>query len=108
MMEYMNQVTTSNTSPLGEDDEISSSLTITNRLGLHARAAAKLAKAAENFKSNLTLTTESLSADARSILELLSLGCSCNSQVVLTAAGEDANDALAALKAIIEDRFGEE
>jgi phosphotransferase system HPr (HPr) family protein len=86
----------------------SSTAVIKNRLGLHARAAAKLAKAARTFKAEVILAKDESQADARSILSLLSLGCAYNSHVVLKAAGEDAQDALAALKAIIEDRFGEE
>ncbi|MDR1487690.1 MAG: HPr family phosphocarrier protein [Deltaproteobacteria bacterium] len=88
--------------------EITHKVVIKNRLGLHARAAAKLAKAAGSFKSEVTLAKDELEVDARSILSLLSLGCAYNSQVVLKAAGVDAKDALRALLAIIEDGFGEE
>jgi phosphotransferase system HPr (HPr) family protein len=88
--------------------EISHKTVIKNRLGLHARAAAKLAKAAEGFKAEVILAKDELEADARSILSLLSLGCAYNSQVVVRAAGEDAHVALQTLLAIIEDGFGEE
>ncbi|MDR0548878.1 MAG: HPr family phosphocarrier protein [Deltaproteobacteria bacterium] len=87
---------------------ISSSATIKNRYGLHARAAAKLVKAAEAFKAELTMAKDESLADVRSLLSLLSLGCACNSQVTLTAAGEDAPAAIKALLAIINDRFGED
>jgi phosphocarrier protein len=91
-----------------EDFQISSEATIKNRYGLHARAAAKLVKAAEAFKSDLTMVKDDSMADIRSLLSLLSLGCSCNSQVILTASGEDASDAMSAILAIINDRFGED
>ena len=54
------------------------------------------------------MATEELSADARSILSLISLGCAYNSKVVLQAAGVDAHAALTTLSAIIENKFGEE
>lgn len=91
-----------------EGPRVFKSLVIKNRLGLHARAAAKLAKASESFKSEVSLATEELSADARSILSLISLGCAYNSKVVLQAAGVDAHAALTTLSAIIENKFGEE
>ncbi|MDR1607574.1 MAG: HPr family phosphocarrier protein [Deltaproteobacteria bacterium] len=87
---------------------MTSTATILNRFGLHARAAAKLVKAAEPFKAKLTMAKDDSLADVRSLLSLLSLGCSCNSQVTLTASGEDASDALSAILAVINDRFGEE
>ena len=92
----------------GEDERLFKSLTIKNRLGLHARAAAKLAKAAEAFKAEVSLAHDEAEADTRSILSLISLGCAYNSKVVLQAAGEDARAALSTLSAIIEDKFGEE
>ncbi|MDR1577463.1 MAG: HPr family phosphocarrier protein [Deltaproteobacteria bacterium] len=96
------------TLPSHEPKAITSQATIKNRYGLHARAAAKLVKAAEPFKAELTMTKDDYPADIRSLLSLLSLGCSCNSQVTLTASGEDAPAALSAILAIINDRFGED
>jgi phosphotransferase system HPr (HPr) family protein len=99
------------TEPANEQVEpatVNKSLVIRNRLGLHARAAAKLALALESFKAEVFFAHEDLEADARSVLSLLSLGCAYNSKVVLQAAGEDAHDAVSTLSAIIEDKFGEE
>jgi phosphocarrier protein len=93
---------------LSEDLQISSPAVIKNRYGLHARAAAKLVKAAGKFKSELTMAKDESMADMRSLLSLLSLGCSCNSRVTLTASGEDAPAAMSAILAIIDDRFGED
>ncbi|MDR3205052.1 MAG: HPr family phosphocarrier protein [Deltaproteobacteria bacterium] len=81
---------------------------IKNRLGLHARAAAKLATVAGNFKSAVVLSKDELEADARSILSLLSLGCGYNSEVVVTCAGEDSKACLAALTEVIDKKFGED
>jgi phosphotransferase system HPr (HPr) family protein len=96
------------TEPATDDERLFKNLVIKNRLGLHARAAAKLAKASQAFKAEVSLAHEEFEADARSILSLISLGCGYNSRVVLQAAGEDARDALSTLSAIIEDKFGEE
>jgi phosphocarrier protein NPr len=94
--------------PDGEAETLTRTLVIKNRLGLHARAAAKLAKASQPFKARVAVAHEELEADARSVLSLISLGCAYNSEVILLAAGEDAPAALSALSAIIEDKFGEE
>ena len=94
--------------PAGEDARLIKTVTIKNRLGLHARAAAKLAKATQAFKAEVVVAHDELEADARSILSLISIGCAYNSTVDLHAAGEDAHAALNTLSAIIEDKFGEE
>ena len=82
-------------------------LVIKNRLGLHARAAGKLVEAAHPFKSKIFLVKDDCHADVRSILSLISLGCPYNTEVVLKASGEDADQALLAVASIIENRFGE-
>jgi phosphocarrier protein len=90
--------------------EISSSaeLTILNRLGLHARAAAKLAQAASEYEAEIRLVRNGEAADARSVLSLISLGCPYSTTVRLEAEGADAPRAIQALSDIIENRFGEE
>ncbi len=86
----------------------SAELTIKNRLGLHARAAAKLVKAAGEYQSDIRVIRNGTRADARSVLSLISLGCGYDSKVVIEAEGVDAHRAVSALSSIIEDRFGEE
>ncbi len=89
--------------------EISSAeLVIKNRLGLHARAAAQLVKAASEYESDIRLVKGGEVADARSVLSLISLGCAYDCAVRLEAAGRDAPRAVRALTDIIENRFGEE
>lgn len=90
--------------------ESSAQLTIKNRLGLHARAAAKLVKAAGDYKAEIRLIKDKggASADARSVLSLISLGCDYDSRVTIEAEGVDARSAVQALSGIIENRFGEE
>ena len=86
----------------------SAELTIKNRLGLHARAAAKLVQAAGDYQSEIRLVKNGEAADVRSVLSLISLGCAYDSRVTLEASGIDARLAVTALSDIIEGRFGEE
>lgn len=83
-------------------------LVIKNRLGLHARAAAKLVQAASAYEADIRLVKNGETADARSVLSLISLGCAYDCAVRLEAEGIDAPRAVKALTNIIEDRFGEE
>ncbi|MDR2386399.1 MAG: HPr family phosphocarrier protein [Deltaproteobacteria bacterium] len=91
----------------GELLPLSINLIIKNRLGLHARAAGKLVQAAQQFKSQITLIKDDFEADAKSILSLVSLGCPYDTEVLLTAVGEDAEEALKAVAEVFENRFGE-
>lgn len=90
------------------EESSSAQLTIKNRLGLHARAAAKLVRAAEEYQAEIRLIKNGESADVRSVMGLISLGCAYDSQVVLEAEGRDAYSAVEALSTIIKDGFGEE
>ena len=85
------------------------SVTIVNRLGLHARAAAKLVRAATNFRSALRLVRADRagSADAKSILSVLMLAAGRGTELHITAEGEDEGEALDALCSLISDGFGE-
>jgi phosphocarrier protein len=84
-------------------------VTIVNRLGLHARAAAKLVRAATSFRSALRLARadRSYSADAKSILSVLMLAASRGTELTITAEGVDEREALDALCGLIADGFGE-
>lgn len=86
----------------------SDELTIKNRLGLHVRAATKLAKAAGGYQAEIQVMKNGDAADARSVLSLIGLGCDYDTKVVIEARGVDAQEAVIALSAIIADRFGEE
>ncbi|MDR2352828.1 MAG: HPr family phosphocarrier protein [Deltaproteobacteria bacterium] len=81
---------------------------IINRLGLHARAAARLAAVLEDFESEVYLARGDIFADARSILDLIALNCSRNTRVMVLANGPDAQKALGAAVNIIENGFGED
>ena len=82
---------------------------ITNRLGLHARAAALLVRTASAFESALRLERAdgTASADAKSILSVLMLAASRGTELVVTAEGADEVEALGALSALFAGGFGE-
>lgn len=83
---------------------------ITNRLGLHARAAARLVRTATVYESALRLerVDGGASADAKSILSVLLLAASCGTVLRATAEGVDEAEAMRALCALIASGFGEE
>jgi phosphocarrier protein HPr len=80
---------------------------IINQLGLHARAASKLVSTASRFKSTVRISKESKEVDAKSIMSVMMLAASCGTTVTLSIDGPDEADAMSALKALINDRFGE-
>ena len=83
-------------------------VTIPNKKGLHARASAKIVEAAARFKSTITISKDGQSVDARSVMGLMMLGAPQGSVIEIAAEGADAEEALTALKALIEVRFGED
>ncbi|MDX1590028.1 MAG: HPr family phosphocarrier protein [Oleiphilaceae bacterium] len=87
---------------------IRESVTIVNRLGLHARAAAKLVSTASQFQCDVRLCKEGREVDGKSIMSVMMLAASCGSEIELITDGEDENAARDALVALIADRFGEE
>ena len=83
-------------------------VTIVNKRGLHARAAAKVCETAASFRSQIKVSKNGTTVGARSLMALLMLGAGIGSQVQISAEGEDAEEAVAALKALVEDRFHED
>ena len=82
-------------------------VTIINKLGIHARPAAEIVKTAVRFKSHLTIIRDDLEVNGKSILGVMMLAAECGSTVRIRAEGEDADAALAALAALVAARFGE-
>lgn len=80
---------------------------IINRLGLHARASAKLVETASRFQSSIRIGRGERLVDARSIMSLLMLGAGQGSRLRLEVDGDDADSAYAAVTTLIADRFGE-
>ena len=85
----------------------SAEATIVNKLGLHARASAKLTQIASGFKCDLWLSRNGRRVNAKSIMGVMMLAAGKGSSVTLEAEGEDADAALAAVAQLIADRFGE-
>ncbi len=81
--------------------------TIVNAKGLHARAAAKLAKLAVTFKSEITVTRGDQAVSARSIMGLMMLAAAKGAEIEISARGPDADAALAAVVALVGGGFGE-
>jgi len=86
---------------------IKTPITISNKLGLHARASAKLTKLAGGFKSEIFLTRNSRRVNAKSIMGVMMLAAGMGSEVEIEADGPDEAEAMAALRALIDARFGE-
>lgn len=86
---------------------IQKELEIKNKLGLHARAAAKLVHAAARFRSSVKVTKGSEEVDAKSILGVLLLAAGKGSTITIQADGDDENEALKAIEDLIEARFDE-
>ena len=82
-------------------------LTIHHKVGLHARPAALFVQAAKQFRSNIKVVHGAKEANAKSILGVLALGAEHGAVIVVRAEGEDADQSLAALTALVESDFGE-
>ncbi len=83
-------------------------VTIINKLGLHARAAAKLVGVASGFAANLQIRKGGKTVNGKSMMGILMLAAAQGSQLLIEAEGVDAEAALNAIAALIADRFGEE
>ncbi len=80
---------------------------IRNRLGLHARASAKLASTANRFDAEVELVRDDVSINAKSIMGIMMLAAAKGTVLTVRTKGEEAKEALAAVVALIEDGFGE-
>ncbi len=81
---------------------------IVNRLGLHARAAARFVHTANRFRARITVAHDGRSMDGKSILGILLLAASQGTRLTVSADGEDEAPAVEALTALIDGGFGEE
>jgi len=85
----------------------SSELTIVNKLGLHARASAKLTQVANGFKSEVWLSRNGRRVNAKSIMGVMMLAAGKGASITVEAQGADADAALRAIRQLIADKFGE-
>jgi phosphocarrier protein len=86
---------------------IQSTTTISNKLGLHARASAKLTKLAGSFACDIWIAKGERRVNAKSIMGVMMLAAGLGSEVRLEAQGEREQEAIDALRALIHDKFGE-
>ena len=80
---------------------------VKNKLGLHARAATKLVQLASKYPCEVTLTKDGHEVNGKSIMGVLMLVASKGTMVTIRAKGERSGEAVAAIVALIEDKFGE-
>ena len=86
---------------------IRSTIRISNKLGLHARASAKLTKLAGSFRSEVFMSRNGRRVNAKSIMGVMMLAAGAGSEVELEIEGEDEQAAMQAITRLIEDKFGE-
>ena len=86
---------------------IRTTTTINNKLGLHARASAKLTKLAGSFPCDVWMSRGERRVNAKSIMGVMMLAAGMGSEVTIETAGEREQDAMDALLALIADKFGE-
>lgn len=83
-------------------------LIINHEVGLHARPASLFVQTAAKFTSDISVSHGDRSANAKSILTVLTLGAQKGAEITIKAEGDDAADALTALEQLVENNFGEE
>jgi len=83
-------------------------LLIINKLGLHARAAAKLVRLSSQFEANIKVQYNDKSANAKSIMSVMMLAAAIGSEILISTDGEDEQAAIDAVEALINNRFDEE
>lgn len=94
-----------------QDEEIQvqrKRFTVHNKLGLHARAAAKIVQISNQFQSRICIIKNGREADAKSMLDILTLSCPRGTRLEVCAEGDDAAEALAALAVLFDNKFGED
>ena len=79
-----------------------------NKYGLHARPAMKFAETAMQFKSDIFLSKDGVEVNAKSIIEVMTVAASKGTELIIRAVGEDADEAVEALRRLVEDKFKEE
>ena len=81
---------------------------IVNRLGLHARPAAEFVKVANRFRSHIVVKKDDLEVNGKSIMGMMMLAAECGSALLIRADGDDAQEAVDALLALVARGFGED
>jgi phosphocarrier protein len=88
--------------------ELSAAFTIPNKYGLHARPAAEFVKLANRFSSDIRVRKEDVEVSGKSIMGVMMLAAECGSTITVSAAGDDAEAAIEAIRTLVASGFGEE
>lgn len=88
-------------------NRVEEQVTIVNPQGMHARPAAEFVKIAARFTAEITVSKDGHAVNGKSILGVMTLAAECGSTIVIAADGPDADEAVAALVALVERGFGE-
>jgi len=91
-----------------DKDTAQRDVTISNKRGLHARASAKFVNMAEAFNAQISVSRGDETVNATSIMGLMMLGASIDTNITIAARGQDAEAAIDALAALVADKFGED
>jgi phosphocarrier protein len=89
-------------------NKVSKTITVINKLGIHARPAAVFARTANKFKSDVFVEKDGETINAKSIMGLMMLAAGPGSKLLIIATGPDAADAVKAIEDLILSKFGEE
>ena len=87
--------------------KVSEKMMVVNKLGLHLRAAAELVKIANKFKSHVMIRHGVQNVNAKSLMGLMTLAAAKGTELEIEAEGEDAKEAIAALRQLLAQKFGE-
>ena len=88
--------------------DLQQTVTIRNTYGLHARPAAQFVKLANRFQSDIVVRKQELEVNGKSIMGMMMLAAECGSDIVIRAAGDDAETALRELVGLVDNKFNEE
>jgi phosphocarrier protein len=87
---------------------VSKIFTITNKLGLHARAASQFVQMANSFKSDIYVEKDGQEINGKSIMGILMLAATKGSKIAIRAEGDDASEVIVAIEELVTSKFGEE
>lgn len=89
------------------DEVQEKTIRVCNSLGIHARPAGKISQEAQRYQANVTIRSNEMEADAKSILDILTLAAPQGAELVVRAQGPDAAEAMQGLSRLFDDMFGE-
>jgi len=95
-------------STMTDSRDVKATVTISNRLGLHARPAMAFVDRANQFTAQITVRKGDQAVDGKSIMQMMMLAATCGTQLQLEATGDDAQDAINALTDLVDRKFDEE